>query len=95
MMSSTSLQETRARLLNVMNLALGTNIDSSGVDLGTRLDELVGFDSLTLIEWTAAVEAEFRITIPPGRLRLDFLVDLDAMAEYLDNASAMPAGRQP
>lgn len=78
----------------MMNLALGTNMDEGGLARVRRLDELIGFDSLTLLEWVAAVEEEFRVTIPPERLRLEFLVDLAAMVEYLTGATN-PAGSKP
>jgi acyl carrier protein len=87
MTNSTARQATLRRLVKVMNLALGTNIDEHGFSQVRRLDELIGFDSLTLLEWVAALEEEFQVTLPPERLRLEFLVDLDGMADYLINAT--------
>jgi acyl carrier protein len=81
-------------LVKVMNHALGTNIDEGGLARVRRLDELVGFDSLTLVEWVAALEEEFQVTLPSERLRLEFLVDLDGVVDYMINATTAP-GRQP
>jgi acyl carrier protein len=85
-------QEITARLAGIIVRDLGANLtleDLFGVE---RLDTILGFDSMVLMQWVAAIEREFRITIPPEKLRLDFLVDLPELIHFLSRTSEDEAG---
>ena len=82
-MNANAQQKTIKRLVKVMNQALGTNLAEGELSGVRRLDELVGFDSMTLLQWVAGLEEEFQVAFPPEQLRLEFLVDLGGLAKYL------------
>ena len=72
-----------ARILKVANNALAANLTEGDLSGIKRLDELIGFDSMTLLLWVTAIEEEFQLMIPPEQLQLDFLVDLQALSDFL------------
>jgi acyl carrier protein len=76
-------QEVIARILQLANQALGANLVENDLSGVKKLDELIGFDSMTSLQWVTAIEQEFHIILPPEKLRLDFLVDLPALADFL------------
>jgi acyl carrier protein len=49
---------------------------------------VVGLDSLAVIEFVAALEKEFGITLEPELLRLDFVSDLPQLARYIEDRAA-------
>lgn len=78
--------EIVARIAGIITRDLAANIEVEELSGVKRLDALLGFDSMVLLQWVAAIEREFGITIPPEKLRLDFLVDLPALAQFLRQA---------
>jgi acyl carrier protein len=72
-----------ARMVRVINRALGANLEVSELQRESRLNDLIGLDSMAQLEYVTALEQEFQITFPAEKLRLDFLADLYALAEYL------------
>lgn len=61
------------------------NLDLSAGELATltRLDEVAGLDSLTILEFVAAVEKEFGITLRENELRANLLANLPELAERI------------
>jgi acyl carrier protein len=48
------------------------------------LDEVAGFDSLSVLQFLAAVEREFGLTFEKAQLRAAFLADLPGLAAYIE-----------
>jgi acyl carrier protein len=71
------------RLRRLASSALNLNLTDEELATLTRLDEVTGFDSLTVLEFVSAVEKEFGLTFEAGELRVDFLADLPGLAEYI------------
>jgi acyl carrier protein len=80
--------KTLARIVLTINRALGANLEVAEIQSSSRLNDLLGLDSMAQLEYVTALEQEFQITFPAECLRLDFLVNLHALAEYL--AKAVP-----
>jgi acyl carrier protein len=71
------------RLRRLASSSLNLNLTDEELATLTRLDEVTGFDSLTVLEFVSAVEKEFGLTFEAGELRVDFLADLPGLAEYI------------
>ncbi|MGD0578161.1 MAG: acyl carrier protein [Bryobacteraceae bacterium] len=71
------------RLRHLADTSLGLNLTARELAALTRLDEVAGLDSLTVLEFVAAVEKEFGLTFAEDQLRASFLADLPALAGYL------------
>jgi len=82
-MSSPTRRDLLPRLAKALNLRLGTNLQEAEILTAERLDELMGFDSMTLLEWVGAIEEEFQLTLPQQCLRAEWLVDLRQLVEFL------------
>jgi len=89
-------KEVQSRILKVANQALAANLVENDLSGIKRLDELIGFDSMALLQWIAAIEREFQVVFPPERLKLDILVDLQALTDFLcQNAIETKRESQP
>jgi len=75
------------RLRRLANASLNLNLGAEELAALTRLDEVSGFDSLTVLEFVTAVEKEFGLTLEAGALRAAFLANLPALAEYITEHS--------
>jgi acyl carrier protein len=73
------------RLRRVFIQALRLNLRDEEVPYDRLLDEIAGFDSIAVLEFVAAVEREFDITIEEDALHLNLLRDLRRFSEYLDS----------
>ena len=71
------------RLRLLASDALDLNLTPAELATVTRLDEVTGFNSLTILEFVAAVEKEFGCTLPPAELNAEFLTDLPRLAQRL------------
>ena len=80
-MSSCDLIFQRLQSLAARSLQL--NLSAEEIATVTRLDEVAGLDSLTILEFVSAVEKEFGITFGASEMRADILVDLPALAERI------------
>jgi acyl carrier protein len=81
------MSSTRRRLREVINRSLRANISEEVFASAQRLDELVIVDSLTIIEFAMAIEAEFGIDLTstnPGR---ELLMDLNRLEARLRDAA--------
>ena len=65
--------------------SLHLNLSEGDLDYGQKLDEMVGLDSLAVIEFVTALEKEFGITMEPELLRLDLVRDLPQLAAYVED----------
>ena len=75
------------RLRRLASSSLNLNLTTEELATLTRLDEVTGFDSLTVLEFVSAVEKEFGLTLQAGELRTAFLADLPRLAEYISTHS--------
>jgi acyl carrier protein len=71
------------RLRRLASSSLNMNLTAEELATLTQLDEVTGFDSLTVLEFVSAVEKEFGLTFEESELRADFLADLPGLAEYI------------
>jgi acyl carrier protein len=75
------------RLRRLASSSLNLKLTTEELATLTRLDEVTGFDSLTVLEFVSAVEKEFGLTLQASELRTDFLADLPGLAEYISTHS--------
>ena len=71
------------RLRLAANVSLKLNLTPAELAGLNRLDDVAGLDSLTVLEFLAAVEREFGLSIAPDHLQGEFLADLPALADYI------------
>lgn len=86
--SNAPSRDTADRIRRIFVTSLHLNLSEADLDYEQRLDELVGLDSLAVIEFVAAIEKEFGITMEPELLRLDFVRDLPQLAAYVEERVA-------
>lgn len=72
-----------ARIRRVLIDSLSLDLRDEEVAYAERLDEVVGLDSLTVLEFVAALEKEFAIVLDPEHLELEKLKDLAALTSYI------------
>ncbi len=72
------------RIARVAAQALGANLTASDLEGVTRLDEVLAFESLTVLEFVAGLEAEFAVEIELERFWRDYIMNLPALVEYLE-----------
>lgn len=60
-------------------------LETSPLDLEEdgQLGELIGLDSIAMLEYVVALEKEFGITLSPDALRLELLADIRRLSEHL------------
>ena len=78
------------RLRRVAAASLGLDLPAAELAALTRLDDVAGVDSLTVLEFVAGIEAEFAIRLSSEDLRVELLTDLPRLAEHLARRSAEP-----
>ncbi len=71
------------RLRHVAVRALNLNLSADELATLTRLDEVTGLDSLSILEFVSALEQEFGITLGEDQLRSSFLANLPELARYI------------
>lgn len=72
-----------SRIRKVLIDALSLNLKEEDLRYSKKLDELVGLDSLAVLEFVTALEKEFGITIEPEQLELEVLRDSERLAAYI------------
>jgi len=50
----------------------------------SRLDQVIGLDSMAALELVVGLEREFAIRLEPECMERDFLMDLTGLVNYLD-----------
>ncbi len=73
---------TRIRRVFVESMCLG--VPAEELSYEQLLEETAILDSIAVLEFVAALEAEFGVSIEPKFLEFDFLSDLPALASYLE-----------
>ena len=81
-------RHTMDRIRSVFVRSLHLNLSERELDYEQKLDDLVGLDSLAVIEFVTALEKEFGITMEPELLRLDLVRDLPQLAAYVEDRVA-------
>ena len=71
------------RLRHLASSSLNLKLTAEELATLTRLDDVTGFDSLTVLEFLMAVEKEFGLTFEASELRTDFLADLPRLAKFI------------
>lgn len=87
-------RDTADRIRRVFVRSLHVNLSEGELDYEQRLDEVVGLDSLAIIEFVTAIEKEFGITMEPELLRIDLVRDLPQLTAYVEERVAQ-ARRPP
>jgi acyl carrier protein len=93
--------DTAGRIKRVFLTSLHLNLSESDLDFEQSLDEVVGLDSLAVLEFVTALEKEFGIMIEPELLRLDFVKDLPQLGAYVQDRltrarrAASPGNKPP
>jgi acyl carrier protein len=85
-------RETMDRIRRVFVESLQLNVRAQDLPYEQKLDEVVGLDSLAILEFVTAVEKEFGVTIEPEWLRIDFLRNLPQLAAYIEDRTHCPPG---
>jgi len=83
-----AVNDTTDRIKRVFVRSLHLNLSAGDLEYEQKLDAVVGLDSLAVIEFVAALEKEFGITLEPELLRLDFVSDLPQLARYIEDRAA-------
>jgi acyl carrier protein len=79
------------RIRQVLIRSLSLNLAEGDLRYTEKLDEVVGFDSLAVLEFLTALEQEFGIRLEPELLDLGTLKDLPALAAQIE--SRLASGR--
>lgn len=77
------VQQFELRIRKVLVTSLSLDITPFDIPIDRPLDELVGLDSMTLLEYVIALEKEFGVLLEPEALRLDLLTDIPRLSRYL------------
>ncbi len=79
-----------ARVRRVLIDSLSLTIEEDDFPYSESLDQVIGLDSLAVLEFTAGLEKEFGIRIEDEKLELSLLRDLPALADYIRSVSSAP-----
>lgn len=85
--------QTLDRIRRVFIESLHLNLQAEDLADGDKLKEAAGLDSVAVLEFVAALEKEFEITLEPEMLTIEVVGDLKQLAAYIDERSAR--GRPP
>lgn len=80
--------ETLDRIRRVFIESLHLNLQAGDLAGGDKLNEAAGLDSVAVLEFVAALEKEFEITLEPEMLTIEVVGDLKLLAAYIDDRSA-------
>jgi len=86
----TTRDDVLARVRRVLIDSLSLNIEEDDLRYSESLDQVMGLDSLAVLEFTTALEKEFGIMIEHEKLELSLLRDLPALARYIQSVAAAP-----
>lgn len=79
---------TLDRIRRVFVESLHLNLHPEDLSYEDKLDEVTGMDSVAVLEFVAALEKEFSITLEPEMLTIDVIRDLKQLAAYVEMRSA-------
>ena len=80
---------TLDRIRRVLVESLRLNIASTDLQYEAKLEEVAGMDSLAILEFVVALEAEFGVIIEPRLLRLKLIRDLEGLASYVEERMSL------
>jgi acyl carrier protein len=78
--------DTLARIRNVFVRSMRLGVLPEDLSYEQLLQEAAILDSIAVLEFVAALEAEFGVSIEPKFLAFDYLNDLPALASYLETS---------
>ncbi|MEE2778233.1 MAG: acyl carrier protein [Acidobacteriota bacterium] len=77
------MPEVSERIRQVLKESLKLNVADDELKEVKRVDDLLGLDSIALLEFVMGLEREFGVTFDPERLDSEFVSDLDGLARYV------------
>jgi len=80
--------ETLDRIRRVFIESLHLNLQAEDLADRDKLKEAAGLDSVAVLEFVAALEKEFEITLEPEMLTIEVVGDLKQLAAYIDERAA-------
>ncbi len=80
-----------ARIRKVFVESMGLGVSAEDLSYEQWLEETAILDSIAVLEFVAALEAEFGVSIEPKFLEFDFLSNLPALASYLEAGADQPS----
>jgi len=81
-------RDTVDRIKRVFIESLHLNLRPEDLAYQDKLDQAAGLDSVAVLEFIAALEKEFNLTLEPEMLTFDVVRDLEQLAAYIDERSA-------
>ena len=81
-------RETLDRIRRVFVESLHINVNRDELAYEGKLDEAAGLDSVAVLEFIAALEKEFDITLEPEMLTIDIVRDLRQLGAYIEERCA-------
>ena len=85
------MSEVDERIRRVLNQALALNVGADELAQAERADDLLGLDSIALLEFVMALEKEFGITFNPEKLDPEVFADLDRLSRHVESRLAESA----
>lgn len=82
--------EATLRVLRVLNECLGANVTEEELRGATRLDRILALDSIAVLEFALALEAEFGIQFADERMKREFFIDIVGLTKFLDEQPHRP-----
>lgn len=71
------------RIREVLVNSLSLNIAPDDIPVDRPFGDVIGFDSMSMLEYVVALEKEFGISIDQDALSLDLLTDITLLARYI------------
>jgi len=87
-MNTSEIAEAAQRIRRVFVLSLSLDLNPDEASIPADLASVAALDSLAILQFVAGLEQEFGREIDPDRLNIEFLSDLNALAEYFAGCSS-------
>lgn len=82
--------DTRSRIARLITTTVGANLTAEDLENAERLDDLVAFDSIALLEFVVGLEQEFSIQFDQDQFTRDFVLDLPALVQRIEKLREGP-----
>ena len=76
-------QQLELRIREVLVASLSLDVSPVDIPIDRPIDDLIGLDSMAILEYVIALEKEFGIFLEPEALRLDLLTDIPRLSQYI------------
>lgn len=87
-LTSSESRRTIDRIRRIFIESLRLNLREEELSYEDKLDEITGLDSMAVLEFLAAIEQEFGVTIEPEMMTIELARDQKALAVYVDGLCA-------